>query len=282
MKWNTYGAEDASSFGTRGVRWRRQGQRWLFCLGVCGLLAFFTLHPTGQQIVRIGQTVGQGVGRFSEEQFVHFFGPALILRQRAAWTSGQLKTDIEQLQAIEQSATQKIAALQSELPPLVEAQAAAVQTMQALTGQLQPPAGAVVRVQAFMESDQAPRPEALAAQVLAYSDLQEQLGRDQAALRGLRATLSQAQALQAEAQPQVIALDSTLALFNALWANRAAAPAEQGLLTSELLAFRNALQVEIEQAEAIHQARRSLEAGLAGLNLPAAQPTPNLRSATSQ
>jgi hypothetical protein len=112
------------------------------------------------------------------------------------------------------------------------------------------------------------------------SDLREQVGRDQQALRVLEATLVQVRALQNEAQQQLSALDSTLALFNGLWQSSEGAQGEQALTTGELLTLRTALQIEIGQAQELQQARRALEAALAALNLPVAQPTPDLRNRT--
>jgi len=281
MKWNADVNEETLWLESRWEHWRRQLKRGLMVLFVCCLVAFLTLHPTGQRMVVTGQALGQAVGQFVEKQFVHFFGPDLLLRQRAAWASAMLKTELTKLHAMQLAFTPELEARQSELPALLAAQATATQAMQALTAQAQlvhAPTATVVSTHAFQSSSQTVSRSQLAAQVMAYSDLREQVSRNQQAVRVLEATLVQIRALQLEAQQQLIALDTTLALFNRLWQKQAGSQGEPALTTGEQLALRTALQIEISQAQALQQARRALEAALADLNLPVAQPTPDLRN----
>jgi len=284
MKWNAAITEETMIFESRGERWCRQLKRGLLVIFLGSLVAFLTLHPTGQRIVLTGQVVGQAIGQLAERQFVHFFGPDLLLRQRAARTSKKLKAELAQLHTSESASAHRLALLQGELPPLLQAQTTATQAIQVLTVHLQQvhaPTAAVIRTRALLENGQAVQPAELGAQVLAYSDLQEQVGRHQQEVRILQATLVQARALQAEAQQQLSALNTTLALFNALWQRREGTQTEQALTTGEQLALRTALQVEIDQAQALEQAHSALETALAALSLPAAQSTPNAPNRTA-
>jgi hypothetical protein len=271
MKWSGDLLGETAEFESRWMQLRRQLQRLLVVAFLCMVLVFLALHPGGRRFTSAGLETAQTVWHWTERQFVHSFGPALILRLRAQWAFDRLEDEMARLQTMERRATRMVGTLNGELPQLLAAQDEVYQEILALTVELQH-ADALAIVALHTDTPTTPigssRPANVSAQVLTYIDLAEQVERRRQAVRVLTATLGQSRALQQELQQLITDAEVLQNLFAVLLKNSKGTQLEPGLTAGELLALRTAFQLQITRAQEIRNVRHTLEVTLAALNLP--------------
>lgn len=260
MKWRNDLYSEALYVESRWARWWRQLKRLTVALLLLVLVAFLTLHPTGQALVATGKSVGQMIWQWAERQGVQTFGPEPLLRRRAQWAIADLAAEQEQLQHLAQAATEALDKIAQELPALQAAEKAAIAAMHRQPATLAANWG---------------------ASLLTYSDWQEQVADRQQARRVQAAVLVQAQALQQEAHQQQGALETTLVFF-AQWQKQTGDQVGSGLRDGEQAALRSALQRQIARAHAISAARRALEAAVQTVTPPTQPTTPEENPSLAQ